>query len=632
MAQSRAAVTTLQQRSRFGLLARPVVWVILLTSAGLALRLHRLGEPVLRWDEGWSLAHASLPWAELLQVAAAEWHPPLYVALLRLWLVMGKSATAIRGLSVLMGVAAVPLAYLVGLEWSKRHRVAVLAAGYAAAWPLLVYYGQVARMYALAALAVLAAAWCLLRSLESRRWTWNLGLVLCSATALYTLYPTAWAMAGLWLYGALQRPRGLPRLLLLGLVALALYAPWLLLSRGTLVSRLGGEPLLSLQALRETWALLQPTLTGLAFPYGARPYAAPLLGGLVLVGLLASPRPTADVKALLLPVLVLALSTLGVAYGARSYWFAPRHLVPCCAFVGLLLAWALDRLAARAWPLLPMALLALSLAYWPTASHYVYEKNLEVTGAFDPTEDHRYLSTHARPDDLVFFNVLARAGWYENLRRPGDARWSYALSWDPIIEPIMTIEHRLARAQAQGRQRFWFALYKGDYGSNAPLVAWLHNNLYPAGGEWQGEMLYLAFAAPQGEWQRRSGAEFASGMRLISARWTGAVEPGGAAAVELTWTTAQPAAASYKVFVHLVDASGNLVTQHDGVPASGTRPTDTWHSGEEIRDRHGLFLPPQIGTAASLRLLVGLYHADSGARLPLADGRDSLDLGPIIVR
>jgi len=84
--------------------------------------------------------------------------------------------------------------------------------------------------------------------------------------------------------------------------------------------------------------------------------------------------------------------------------------------------------------------------------------------------------------------------------------------------------------------------------------------------------------------------------------------------------------------VHLLDANGHLVTQHDGIPASGTRPTDTWRSAEEIRDRHGLFLPPEAEAAAPLRLLVGLYDPDTGARLPLEDGCDSLDLGAVVVR
>ncbi len=84
----------------------------------------RLAEPALRWDEGWSLAHASLPWADLARVASLEWHPPTFAALLRLWLVFGKSPAAIRAFSVLAGVAAVPLAYAVAAAWSESRRVA----------------------------------------------------------------------------------------------------------------------------------------------------------------------------------------------------------------------------------------------------------------------------------------------------------------------------------------------------------------------------------------------------------------------------------------------------------------------------------------------------------------------------
>lgn len=628
----RAAITSRPLARRLaGALRRPAFWPGVLTVAALLLRLYRLAEPALRWDEGWSLAHASLSWRELWQVATDEWHPPLYVALLRLWLVTGRSAWSIRFLSVLLGVAAVPLVYAVGRCWSGRTRVGILAGGFAAAWPLLVYYGQVTRMYALAALLVLAASWCLLAGLERSHWAWDLGLVLSAAAALYTLYPTAWALLGLWLYGLLRRPRRLPRLLVLGVATLLLYIPWLLGARGTLAQRLGNGSPLSGVALLETWHLLKPTLEGLAFVYAARPYAMATLAILLCLGALAGPWGKEEWRPLLLPLLVLGLSIVGVAYSARSYWFAPRHLVPCCTFLGLLLAWALDRLCRRAWPLLPLALLALAIAYWPTVSLFVYEKNLEVTDAFDPTEDYRYLTAHAGPQDLVFFNVLARAGWYESLRRERDPRWSYAMRWDPIMEPMEAIEERVQRAGPQ-HQRLWFALYKGDYGPNAPLVEWLNGNLYPAGGEWRGDMLYLAYAFPTGEWTNRaSGERFAEGVSLGSARWTPTASSGGAVALELAWSAAHSLSVSYKVFVHLVDSSGVPLAQHDALPAANTRPTSSWRPGEIITDRHGLFLPTDRPVEGQLHLLVGLYDPDTGARLPLLDSRDALEVGSIVV-
>jgi len=515
-------------------------WVGLLALLALALRLYRLAGPiVLRWDEGWSIAHASLPWGDLWRVATEEWHPPAYVALLKLWLVAGKSAWSVRFLSVLLGVAAVPLGYAVAQAWSGRRRTALLAAGLAAAWPLLVYYGQVARMYALSAAAVLAASWFMLRGEDGRSWRDDLGLVLSSTLALYTLYHTAWVLAGLWLYAAILWPRRLPRLIALGLAVLVAYLPWLLSALTTIEQRagasVGGNP------IARTISLLTPALEGLAFVYGAAPWAgsalaAVLAGGLV-AGLLAvfwralpseattglhashdpgtdsmrgfwraglrgwpargrashadqpaktplgvgpesggatcpavpkswadagrrsgSPPAASEAKKLLLPLFVLSLSVVGIAYSSGVYWFAVRHLVPASAFLCLALAWALDRLGSLWRPLLPIALVALAVAYWPTSTRFIYDKTLEVVDPFDPAEDYRYLAGKAGPGDLVYFNVLARAGWYENLRRPGDPRWSYAMRWDPIVEPMERIAARIQR-DAQAHHRLWFVLY-----------------------------------------------------------------------------------------------------------------------------------------------------------------------------
>ena len=604
----------------------PAAWIWLLALVALAVRLYHLGEPVLRWDEGWSLAHASLPWRELWQVATEEWHPPLYAALLKVWLVIGKSATRIRLLSVLLGMAAVPLAALVADAWSGRARVAIFTAGLMALWPLLVYYGQVARMYALAVLPVLAATWFILRGEDDTRWYNDLGLALSASLALYTLYYTAWPLAGLWIYAAIVRPRRIPRLIIAGLGAGLAYLPWLLASRSTLQSRIGTGTAMGKDPILGTLEFLKPTIGGLTFVYGSGWHTAVILGVVLIVGIVLGLRDS-QAKKLLLPLLAVGISVVGIAYGAQaSRWFAVRHLVPASAFLLLALAWALDRLAERGWPLLLIALLALGATYWPASAGTVYAKMLEVVDPFDPSADYRFVVQHAGPNDLIYFNVLARAGWYENLRRPQDPAWSYAMRWDPIIEPMEQIAQRIGR-DTRTYERLWFVLYKGTFGPNGPLKDWLDATLYPAGGEWREDVLFLAYAAPQGKW-KSADAEFlfANGIRLKGARWTESAKVGGACALEVVWDAAQPFQGDYKVFVHAVDEMGQLVAQHDAPPGTGSRPTTTWQVGEDVPDRHGLFLP--VGSSRQrLRLLVGLYDSSTGQRLLLADGSDAAEVG-----
>jgi hypothetical protein len=90
--------------------------VVILIAFGL--RVHALGAVPLRWDEGWSIALASLSPAEILRLTALDVHPPLYYALLAPWLSFGGAHELwVRLLSALAGVAAVPLAAVAAAAW-----------------------------------------------------------------------------------------------------------------------------------------------------------------------------------------------------------------------------------------------------------------------------------------------------------------------------------------------------------------------------------------------------------------------------------------------------------------------------------------------------------------------------------
>ena len=72
------------------------------------------------------------------------------------------------------------------------------------------------------------------------------------------------------------------------------------------------------------------------------------------------------------------------------------------------------------------------------------------------------------------------------------------------------------------------------------------------------------------------------------------------------------------MFVHLLGPDGRLVTQHDGLPVNGTRPTDTWLPGERLVDPVALEIPANLPTG-TYRVEVGLYDATTGERLPAFD-------------
>jgi hypothetical protein len=100
------------------------------------------------------------------------------------------------------------------------------------------------------------------------------------------------------------------------------------------------------------------------------------------------------------------------------------------------------------------------------------------------------------------------------------------------------------------------------------------------------------------------------------------VQPGGTLQLSLSWRALATPALDYTIFVHLLDADGNLVTGHDAQPGNGQYPTTIWAPAEEIVHRQPLPLPDDL-PSGQYRLAVGLYFQPTGERLRLQvdDGR-----------
>ena len=79
------------------------------------------------------------------------------------------------------------------------------------------------------------------------------------------------------------------------------------------------------------------------------------------------------------------------------------------------------------------------------------------------------------------------------------------------------------------------------------------------------------------------------------------------------------------VFVHVMGANG-LLGQHDAPPAEGRWYNNWWRSGQIIRDRHTVSLDEPYDPKQH-QILVGLYKASTGERLPLRDVNNGEILG-----
>jgi hypothetical protein len=149
-------------------------WLIVggLILAGLVVRLVLMRS--IWVDEAISIHQAHMSLSGMLDnLRATDRHPPLHYLIL--WLtvrVFGDGELAVRGPSILASTALIPVLFVTGRELFDR-RTGLVAAGFATIAPLIVWYGQEARMYALFMLLGAIALWAQAKVLrDGRRRYW----------------------------------------------------------------------------------------------------------------------------------------------------------------------------------------------------------------------------------------------------------------------------------------------------------------------------------------------------------------------------------------------------------------------------------------------------------------------------
>lgn len=87
----------------------------------------------------------------------------------------------------------------------------------------------------------------------------------------------------------------------------------------------------------------------------------------------------------------------------------------------------------------------------------------------------------------------------------------------------------------------------------------------------------------------------------------------------------------YHVFVHLLDAQGALVAQHDGIPAQGERPTWGWQEAEVLQDEHTLAAETNLPNG-EYTLSVGMYDYLTKVRLQAMSGNKHLPEDRVVLQ
>lgn len=460
---------------------------------GAGLRLFWLGHKSLWLDEAFSLWVARRPpgelWGWLIRI---DQHPPLYYAALALWrLGAGDGEAALRLLSALTGIAAIPALFLATDRLLDRP-TARLSALLLAISPFQIAYAQEVRMYApLALFAVLAflalatlhqGGW---PSLGKRPGLW-IGLILAQAAALWT-HNTALFLP-IALTGA----------------ALALGAPW----RRWLAAQLG-VLILWLPWLPGLLAQVRSVTNGfwIAAPTAETLFWAVADFGTAYVPDWLPPRPV-------WAGLVIGLACFGAVHMARTAKHRPALLALLSLLltpvVGMLLASVIQPIflnRSLIWAGLPyLVLLAWGIRHlpWLSVRWGAWFGLLAVTGIclfnyylYVPKENWRgaaaIVAERVRPGEVILFN----AGWtqlpFDYYFRENEANSSIEGRGVPAdlfergeLEPAMTPADTARLSDLiQDRSGVWLIYsHEGYTDPSGLIVRHLFGQMAPA-GEWR---------------------------------------------------------------------------------------------------------------------------------------------------
>ncbi len=401
----------------------PRLMLIVLLLA-FALRLYRLADSNVWWDEGWSVWLGRLPLGQIAYLTALDEHPPLHYWLLAGWnRLAGETAFAVRFSTVALAVALVALIYRLG------KRIAGPTVGLTAAFLVTisrfhVQWSQEIKMYTLATLLTLASLYCLIRVLDAQHPRWWIGYILTTALAIYSHYLSLTIIAGQNLFVILwalisrhtrEAESPLHSLPLLPWISAQIavgmiFFPWFLYTLRPEHLTWQSAPRFDLGLFLRVWS----TVLALGIPTHIERYTIPTIAILALsacglLPLLKREQPTNRRNSLLLwcalltPPLLTYLLSLPEATSLYAAKVEARYFLVSLPIFLLLLSWGLRELGRRS-PLLALtgftfvtATSAVSLAGYYGQRHLGDDfQSLAAT-----------LNAHVQPGDVVLLHTDA---------------------------------------------------------------------------------------------------------------------------------------------------------------------------------------------------------------------------------
>ncbi len=414
-----------EETTRRGFLApgSSVLLPIVITLLAGGLRFYKLGSKSLWLDEIITAEVSIKGLGNIIRFSITDTGPlPLAYLFEYFSQLFGRSEFLVRLPSVLFGIGAIPLVYMLGHRLFHSTRAGAAAAVLLTFSAFHHYYSQEARGYALYALLAVLSVLLLQSALEKRRWKSWIIYGVCCALLVYTTYFGVFIILANLIYGLLlilresrsgnggqtakSRVLGL---LLVTLVVGLMLLPWVVLNYPVHQAYGAGRSPYSLTQMAH---YLYATL--LQFSNGAKSLLIGMVGVATIGAVL---HREARQKLFYVYVILVFLLPLAVIYLTQAgHFLSPRYLIAALPFTLLLAAAGLERIGeliaripGRAVPLrlahhfglgIVCGLCLVYLLPGIAKMHQTIGREKQNWKAAC-----RYVTEHVRPDDLIIGGI-----------------------------------------------------------------------------------------------------------------------------------------------------------------------------------------------------------------------------------
>lgn len=626
---------------------------LVLLVIAFALRVHALESKGLSYDEAATALMARATPAKIITFhwRAAFEHPPIWQLLMHGWSqLVGQSEFALRYLPVLAGVLLLPLLYQLArqsftihpLPFTLHHSSLILTT-FA---PILIYYSQEARMYALVVTVAVAAVLALTSALTAKRPTrWWIATIFLHWFMLGLHYYSILIVIAeglfclLWLFNTRAKRRSWRTIVGALAAAITPLALWLALAPGfhdTLRITLADSTPKpdTLKFLSDFWRELSFAAVRWDVPTSVWGYLwLPMIGLGVAAALIHLFQASAASVRGMLPSslagrgwgwggLLPLLALLPIALSALAFpSLATRYLLYVVPFLLLLMAAGISWLGRFHWSLGTLGLLTALVVPALALPHYYgnYQKS-EYRAMAD------YLTTHRAADEAVLLEAPRQhllAKYYLPAETPvyTAPAIDLPLYWPVNAPPVVPEEmDDVIQDLLREYRGLWLSLTaenEVDPGEFVPK--YLTAVAYEVDCTGWLDVRLCHYHSPHAttlDLATRIDVRFGADLTLTNADLvlTDLAE-GPMLLATLHWqATAQPQA-DYRVTLRLVDpATDTVLSQRDSYPIGPLLPPTTWNVGDEKPGYLALPLPTNLPTG-TYHVVANLYDPATGATI-----------------